>query len=116
MSAKHLASLALAAIVLGLSSASPMVFHRLSDYHTKSLRRFGDDSECVYGFYGHNCGSGIDFGFVGNLIDAFSNGRSDLRLFFALLAPTTTLVPAYEINPRPSAHGYAQRRWKIQAG
>ena len=116
MSAKILATLALAAIVIGLSSASPMVFHRLSDYHAKSLRRFGDDSECVYGFYGRNCGSGIDFGFVGNVIDALSNGRGNLGLLFALLAPTTTLAPAYQINPRPSAHGYAQRRWKIQAG
>ena len=116
MSAKHLATLALAASVLGLSSASPMVYHTLSNYDARYLRRFGDDSECVYGFYGRNCGSGIDFGFVGNVIDALSNGRGNFGLFFALLAPTTTLAPAYEINPRPSAHGYAQRRWKIQAG
>ena len=117
MSAKTL--LALAAIVLGMetASANPIAFHRLRNDDVKSQRRFGE-SDCVYGFYGHNCGSGIDFGFVGNVIDAFTNAYyptngSNLRLFIALLTPTTTLAPAYEIHP---LHSHVQRRWTLQAG
>ena len=97
MSATIIALSVLAAIVMGMATASPIVFHSYMGNGVRSQRRFGD-SDCVYGFYGYNCGSGIDFGFVGNVIDAFSNGRN-LNLFIALLSPTTTLAPAYEVHP-----------------
>ena len=101
MNATTVPLFALAIIVMGMASASPVVFTSLNDFNTvnleRSQRRFGD-GDCVYGFYGYRCGSGVDFGFVGNVIDAFSNGRN-FKLFIALLSPTTTLAPAYEVHP-----------------
>ena len=114
MKATTFALFGLAVIVMGMSSASPIiVFDSLNNLNAgnreRSQRRFGD-GDCVYGFYGYHCGSGVDFGFVGNVVDAFTNGRN-FNLFIALLSPTTTLAPAYEVHP-----AFVHRKLTLQVG